>query len=108
MESAIDVFAGFNISVNARRNDRGAWVADLDVSRDGKPLLAAWPETTQPEWRTPQEALRDGIERARRAIAQNFLKAADGHSWSGTRERAQSWFNGEMQHRSGVTFTRGS
>ncbi|WP_050453628.1 DUF6566 family protein [Candidatus Burkholderia verschuerenii] len=84
MESAIDVFAGFNISVATRRNDRGAWVADLDVSRDGKPLLAAWPETTQPEWRTPQEAIRDGIE------------------------RAQSWFNGEMQHRSGVTFTRGS
>jgi hypothetical protein len=105
MESAVDVFAGFNIAVTTRRNERGAWIADLDVSRDGKPAFDRWPETVQPEWRTADEAVRDGIERARRVIQLHIIKV-DGHSLVATRARAQTWFTGEMEHRGGITFTR--
>jgi hypothetical protein len=105
MKSAVDVFAGFDITVATKLNERGAWIADLSVSRDGKSPFERWPETVQPEWRTPEEAVRDGIERARRVI-RHHLAQADSHSWVPQRSRAQSWFNGEMQHRAGITFTR--
>jgi hypothetical protein len=106
MESAFDVYAGFEISVATRRNERGAWVADLSVNRDGKPVLAPWPETVQPEWRTPDEAIRDGIERARRVIRQHLDYRAH-HSWVATRRHAQTWFTTETERLSGHTFTPG-
>jgi hypothetical protein len=106
MDSAIDVYAGYQISVTTRRNERGAYMADLKVSRDGQSIIDAWPETIQPEWRTPGEAIRDGIERAQRVIRQRFMDA-EAHSWVAARGQAQSWFSGELQHQSGVTFTRG-
>jgi hypothetical protein len=110
MESAFDafdVYAGYHITISAVRNDRGAWVARLKVNHDGEPLLDAWPETVQPEWRTSAEAVRDGIERARRVIRQRYL-AAEEPSTLAVRERTQTWFSGEMAHRAGVTFIRGS
>ncbi|BAN26230.1 DUF6566 family protein [Caballeronia insecticola] len=103
MDSAFDVYAGYQISVATRRNERGAWVADLDVQRDGKSPFA-WPETVQPEWSTANEALRDGIERARRVIAQH-LTPADNHSWVATRQHAQTWFSAEAERLSGNVFT---
>ncbi|SAL04003.1 DUF6566 family protein [Caballeronia ptereochthonis] len=105
METAFDVFAGYEISVTTRRNERGAWVADLDVRRDGQSRFD-WPETVQPEWRTADEAVRDGIERARRVIGQH-LANPDNHSWVATREHAQTWFSAEAQRLSGNVFTRG-
>ncbi|SAK81141.1 hypothetical protein AWB78_03893 [Caballeronia calidae] len=107
MESAFDVYAGFEISVATRRNERGAWVADVNVSRDGQAAFAPWPETVQPEWRTADEAVRDGIERARRMIRQH-LDGSDVHSWVVTRRHAQTWFITETERSSGHTFTPGN
>ncbi|SAK97584.1 hypothetical protein AWB79_07488 [Caballeronia hypogeia] len=107
MDSAIDVYAGFEISVATRRNERGAWIADLSVSRDGKPAFEPWTETVQPEWRTCDEAVRDGLERARRVIRQH-AGGGDDHSWIVTRRHAQSWFTTETDRLSGHTFTRGN
>lgn len=68
MKPFVDCYAGFEICVATRLNAYGADVADLKVSRDGRSLIDVWPETVQPEWRTPEQAIRDGVERARRAI----------------------------------------
>jgi hypothetical protein len=106
MESAFDVYAGYEISVATRRNERGAWVADLTVRRDGKSPFE-WPETVQPEWRTSDEAIRDGIERARRVIVQHSPHDDD-HSWVSTRGHAQTWFSAEAERLSGNVFTRGT
>ncbi|SAK61065.1 hypothetical protein AWB77_02099 [Caballeronia fortuita] len=106
MEYAFDVHAGFEISAAARRNERGAWVADVTVSRDGKAAFARWPEPVQPEWRTADEAVRDGIERAQRIIRQH-LTNGDDHSWVAARRHAQTWFTTETERRSGHIFTHG-
>ncbi|CCD40054.1 hypothetical protein BKIR_c60_2315 [Candidatus Paraburkholderia kirkii UZHbot1] len=105
MESTFDVYAGYQISVTTRRNERGAWVADIDVPREGQEAFE-WPETVQPEWRTQDEAIRDAIERARRVIGQH-LPQNDDHSWVSTRQHAQTWFSEEAEHLSGNVFTRG-
>ncbi|WP_244831064.1 DUF6566 family protein [Caballeronia sp. TF1N1] len=105
MESAVDVYAGFEISVRAKRNEREAWVADIDVRRDGASVIDEWPQTTQPEWRTIDEALRDGIEWARRTIRHRFLNDPS-HSDVAERERAQTWFNDELEHRPGAVVVR--
>jgi hypothetical protein len=107
MESAFDVYAGFEISVATRRNERGAWVADLTVSRDGQAALAPWPETVQPEWRNEDEAIRDGIERARRVIRQHLTNGHD-HASIVTPRHTQTWFMTETDRLSGHTFTPGS
>jgi len=104
MEPFVDSYAGFEITVLTRRDERGAYVADLVVSREGRKLIDVWPQTVQPEWGTREEAIRDGVERARCVIRRRFLEHGE-HSWVTTRERAQSWFNGEMQHHAGSTVT---
>jgi hypothetical protein len=68
MKPFVDCYAGFEISVFTRLNAYGAYVADPKVSRDGRSLIDVWPKTVQPEWRTSEQAIRDGVERARRAI----------------------------------------
>jgi hypothetical protein len=103
----VDHYAGFEISVATRLNERGAYVADIGVSRDGRPMIDRWPETVQPEWRTRDEAVRDAVERAGRLIQQRFMDLAT-HSWVATRDHAQSWFNGAIQNPAGITFTRRS
>ncbi|MDR5780718.1 hypothetical protein QCE63_14945 [Caballeronia sp. LZ065] len=102
MDSAFDVYAGHEISIATRRNERGAWIADLTVRHDGKSSFT-WPETVQPEWRTSDEAVRDGIERARRMIRQH-LQHPDDRSWLATRRHAQTWFSAEAERLSGNVF----
>ncbi|KXU82143.1 hypothetical protein CI15_31675 [Paraburkholderia monticola] len=105
MRPFVDHFAGFDIAVVTRREERGAYVAEIEVSRGGRKLIDAWPQTVQPEWLTPEEAIRDGLERARCLIRRRLTESVD-HSWVATRGRAQSWFNGEMQHHAGSTVSR--
>jgi hypothetical protein len=54
---------GVDIVVSAKQNDRGAWVARIDASVDGKPFALPDAEPVTPEWTTHAEALRDGVER---------------------------------------------
>ncbi|MFM0436843.1 hypothetical protein PQQ84_10290 [Paraburkholderia strydomiana] len=51
------------IVVSAKQNDRGAWVAQIGASVDGKPFALPDVEPVTPEWTTQAEALRDGVER---------------------------------------------
>ncbi|MFM0195074.1 hypothetical protein PQQ65_18430 [Paraburkholderia strydomiana] len=54
---------GVQIVVSAKQNDRGAWVAQIGASVDGKPFALPDVEPVTPEWTTQAEALRDGVER---------------------------------------------
>ncbi|WP_025597631.1 DUF6566 family protein [Burkholderia sp. WSM2230] len=54
---------GVDIVVSAKQNDRGAWVAHIEASVDGKPFALPDVEPVTPEWTTHAEALRDGVER---------------------------------------------
>lgn len=105
MESAVDVYAGFDISVRVKHNERHAWIADIDIMRDGASVLDEWPRTTQPEWRTADEAIRDGIEWARHTITHRFLHDPS-RSEVTERGRAQNWFSDELERRPGAVITR--
>ncbi|MBB5415913.1 hypothetical protein QF000_006872 [Paraburkholderia atlantica] len=63
---------GALITVTAHRNSRGAWIADVSISRDGRPMEIpanlANVEPVTPEWLTEAEALRAGIEQGRYLI----------------------------------------
>jgi hypothetical protein len=67
-----DSHRGALITVTAHRNPRGAWIADVSLARDGRPM--ALPanlsnvEQVTPEWLTEVEALRAGIEQGRYLI----------------------------------------
>lgn len=61
-------YGGYEIRVWASRNERGAWVSDVEIYRDGRRVLAAVPETVSPEWGTEEECVRDAIEQGRDLI----------------------------------------
>ncbi|MBI0331798.1 hypothetical protein I6G79_33200 [Burkholderia plantarii] len=61
----IDLYRGHEIRVGARRNARGAWVPEIAMYRDGRPVDCPMPEPVGPEWLTAAEAVRDGVERGR-------------------------------------------
>ncbi|MGF6610023.1 hypothetical protein OKW45_004945 [Paraburkholderia sp. WSM4175] len=67
-----DAHRGALITVTAHRNSRGAWIADVSISREGRPLELpanlANVEPVTPEWLTEAEALRAGIEQGRYLI----------------------------------------
>ncbi|SDR51852.1 hypothetical protein SAMN05443245_7039 [Paraburkholderia fungorum] len=53
---------GVVITVTARKNLEGAWLAAISAYIDGKPLDLPHVEPATPEWLTESEALRAGIE----------------------------------------------
>lgn len=52
----------FEIAVRPERNERGAWVASVSIRRGTGTPVYDRPMTIQPEWRTEEEAVRDGVE----------------------------------------------
>lgn len=57
--------AGYLLSASASQNARGAWIPQIEISKDGAPVAFPDVETVQPEWLSCEEALRDGIDQAR-------------------------------------------
>lgn len=53
---------GVVLTVTARRNREGAWLAGIAASIDGKRLDLPYVEPVTAEWLTESEALRAGIE----------------------------------------------
>ncbi|SAK93853.1 hypothetical protein AWB75_06730 [Caballeronia catudaia] len=106
MRVGMDAFMGFNFVVEVHQNERGAWFAKIEFSRDGRPLVDVFPRTTQPEWLTDEEAIRDGIEWARRTLMQQSGRPS--HSWVASRARAYVWARSEVdRHPDGTTFHNG-
>ncbi|CAG9207256.1 DUF6566 family protein [Burkholderia gladioli] len=60
-----ELYRGHEIRVRATRNARGGWTPEIAMFRNGLLIEPPLPETVEPEWLTEQEAVRDGIERAR-------------------------------------------
>lgn len=60
-----ELYRGHEIRVRATRNARGGWTPEIAMFRNGPLIEPPLPETVEPEWLTEQEAVRDGIERAR-------------------------------------------
>lgn len=59
---------GYMIVADATQGERGQWLARISVTRDGEPVQLEAPETVAPYWSTRQEAIRDGLERARHLL----------------------------------------
>ncbi|MCG1055640.1 hypothetical protein KQH49_12170 [Mycetohabitans sp. B5] len=57
-----------HVTVTAQRNARGAWVSQVQITRDGNPVQFDMPQEATPEWLTADEAMRAGLERARLLI----------------------------------------
>lgn len=58
-------YEGYELAARAAQNARGAWYASVTVLQDGVSVAVLDGDTTQPEWLTAVEALRDGIDRGR-------------------------------------------
>jgi hypothetical protein len=84
-------YGEFEIVVRPERNARGAWIADVSVSRGAQTIVDTRPSTVQPEWLNEEEAIRDGIEWGRRFIDREFNTHESG-SWVAARSRAERWF----------------
>lgn len=66
---AHDFYRDHEIRVRAYRNQRQAWVAEVEIfDRDGERSSLPVPELLAPEWLTSGEALRAGIEQGQRIL----------------------------------------
>ncbi len=86
------LYGEYEIMVRPERNAFGAWIASVSISRGDRTLVDVRPATVQPEWLTEAEAIRDGIDWARRFIDRE-IDTQQTHSWVDTRSRAERWFN---------------
>jgi len=82
---------GFDITARSRCNQRGGWIAHVEIHHKDRLFATCSPDTVQPEWLTPAEANRDGVERGCRFINRMMNDPHD-RSWVALRERAEQWF----------------
>jgi uncharacterized protein DUF6566 len=68
MQTHVFEHRGYKIAVQPEQNAYGAWQAKVSVRHADSPVAEFRPETTQPEWLTQEEAVRDGIEWGTRFI----------------------------------------
>ncbi|WP_321960831.1 DUF6566 family protein [Paraburkholderia sp. J7] len=82
---------GFQITAQSRENERGGWIAHVEIRHAGRLFATCSPDTVQPEWLTQAEANRDGMERACKFIGRIKNDLQD-RSWVAVREHAERWF----------------
>ncbi|MFT4064491.1 DUF6566 family protein [Paraburkholderia sp.] len=82
---------GFDITAQSRCNQRGGWIAHVDIHHNGRLFATCSPDTVQPEWLTEAEANRDGIERGCKFVSRMMSDPQD-HSWVALRAHAEKWF----------------
>ncbi len=63
--SGTELYRGHEIRVRATCNARGGWTPEIVTFCNGLLIEPPLQETVEPEWLTEQEAVREGIERAR-------------------------------------------
>ncbi|MCG7404671.1 MULTISPECIES: DUF6566 family protein [Caballeronia] len=59
---------GYDVEVSTKQTPTGDWTPELRVTRNGRPVALPQVETVEPNWLTSAEALRGGVEQARRLI----------------------------------------
>jgi hypothetical protein len=62
MQTHVFAHRGYEIEVQPEQNAYGAWQAKVSVRHADSPVAEFRPQTVQPEWLAPEEAVRDGIE----------------------------------------------
>lgn len=82
---------GFRITAQSRSNERGGWIAHVEIHHEGRLFATCSPDTVQPEWLTEDEANRDGLERGCKFI-DRIKSNREGRSWVAIREHAERWF----------------
>ncbi|MFX1677006.1 hypothetical protein PWR63_33045 [Paraburkholderia sp. A2WS-5] len=84
-------YEGFQITAQSRDNERGGWVAHVEIRHDGRLFATCSPDTVQPEWLTEAEANRDGLERGCKLV-HHIMNIREDRSWVALREHAERWF----------------
>ncbi|NLP63340.1 DUF6566 family protein [Paraburkholderia sacchari] len=82
---------GFQITAQSRENERGGWIAQVEIRHDGRLFATCNPDTVQPEWLTEEEANRDGLERGCKLV-NHIRQNREDRSWVAIREHAERWF----------------
>jgi hypothetical protein len=82
---------GFEITAQSRGNERGGWIAHVEIRHDGRLFATCNPDTVQPEWLTEAEANRDGLERGCKFL-DRIKSGLHERSWVAIREHAERWF----------------
>ncbi|WP_232292876.1 DUF6566 family protein [Paraburkholderia xenovorans] len=89
-------YGEFEIVVRPEPNERGAWIASVSISRGAGTPVYDRPMTTQPEWLTEEEAVRDGVEWGYQFIDRELI-ARRPQSSVAERSRAEHWFRDAEQ-----------
>ncbi|MDR5740415.1 MULTISPECIES: DUF6566 family protein [unclassified Caballeronia] len=61
-------FDGYDVTVTAEQVSTGDWTSRIEAFRDNQPVALPDVETLGPNWSTSDEAVRAGVEQARRLI----------------------------------------
>jgi hypothetical protein len=80
MQSEQFEFQGYLVTVSAQRNEQNNWVPAISAATDGRDVKLPDVETTSPSWATHSEALRAGVEQARRLIDRYLAGHDDLHT----------------------------
>jgi hypothetical protein len=81
---------GYDARVTTRQVETGDWTSDISVTRGGQAVRLPQVEPVGPNWRTEDEALRAGVEQARRLI-DRYLRGHDNqHTSDETGRRSRS------------------
>jgi hypothetical protein len=68
------------VTVSAQRNEQNNWVPATSAATEGRDVKLPDIETTSPSWGTHREALRAGVEQARRLIDRYLAGHDDLHT----------------------------
>lgn len=82
---------GFQVVARSGCNERGGWIAHVEILHDGRLFATCSDDTVQPEWLTENEANRDGLERGCKFIDHIRSGLAD-RSWVSVRAQTERWF----------------
>ncbi|WP_052409711.1 DUF6566 family protein [Paraburkholderia oxyphila] len=77
MQSHVFEHRGYEIAVQPEQKAYGAWQAKVSVRHADSPVAEFRLGTTQPEWLTQEEAVRDGIEWGTRFVDRKLEESHD-------------------------------
>jgi len=87
MQSESFSFGGYDVTVTTEQTQTGDWTPRIQASRDSRAVQLPNVETTGPNWATRDEALRAGVEQARRLIDRYGREHDDQHTDGSTKQR---------------------
>jgi hypothetical protein len=72
--------SGYDVEVTAKQTETGDWTPEVRVTRDGRAADLPAVEPVNRNWTTSEEALRSGVEQARRLIDRYLCGHDDQHT----------------------------